>query len=351
MLLVALGGLCTSCTSDDDDLSSSQIVGTWYGTRSYYNPVGGTKYQYLTMTFNASGRGYLEYEAPNSFSAASFDYEVHGSKIVCEGVRGYDEGEIEYDFTMTLEIEDDRLIPLDKYSNFILTKDNSVVIDESGSELIDQSQQLQQIWVEEKGNEVIILKNNGKYEEYILSAPFSTTYTRNYSGYYSYDSIKQTITFGKATWSIKALDDYNLVISQGDTTLRYKKGDFSDIPNDFNLKGYLTSGRVWDSGKHTFVFYDDGFVQYSLSSDVFIGSYGRSILSAKGKFIVSGNTIICDYENVRWDGSEYSEYQNLFPGWVANKPCSREYEVKVVSDKILHITMPDGKTLSFKPRH
>lgn len=154
MLLVTLGGLCTSCTSDDDDISNSNsnIVGKWYGTRTYYNPVGGTKYIYITITFNSNGSGELEYEAPTSFSNANFFYKVRGNRIECEGVRVYSDGEIDYDFKMTLEIEGDRLIPIDNYSNFILTKDNSVITDLSGNEIADQSQQLYQIWVEENGN-------------------------------------------------------------------------------------------------------------------------------------------------------------------------------------------------------
>lgn len=132
MLLCAV--MLVSCDKDDEP-SKSEIIGTWYGTRSYYNPAGGTKYQYLTIKFEANGTGSLEYEAPTSYSVAQFTYSVKKDIITCVGAYANSYGDIESDFEISLRIEGDRLIPLNRYTLFILTKDNSVMTDSNGNEV------------------------------------------------------------------------------------------------------------------------------------------------------------------------------------------------------------------------
>lgn len=124
-----------SCSKDDGPGGDSRVVGSWYGIHSYYNPAGGTKYQYLTLTFDSDGTGNMEYESPVSYSAAKFFYKVDGNRVYCEGAYADTYGDIADDFTMTLRIENDRLIPENRYSMFILTRDGSVVTDGNGNEI------------------------------------------------------------------------------------------------------------------------------------------------------------------------------------------------------------------------
>ncbi len=64
MLMIAglVSMMAFSC-SKDESAASKNIEGEWYGISTYYNPAGGTKYRYLTMTFE-SGRGTLVFESP-----------------------------------------------------------------------------------------------------------------------------------------------------------------------------------------------------------------------------------------------------------------------------------------------
>ena len=125
-----------SCSGDEP---SSTYVGSWYGTRCYYNPVGGTKWQYITVELYADNSGYLEYEAPTSITIATFVWKVKGEYIECNGVSGNSAEEATDDFSMKMKIEGDRLIPVDKFNVFILTKDNSVVTDGDGNEIVNDS--------------------------------------------------------------------------------------------------------------------------------------------------------------------------------------------------------------------
>lgn len=70
---------------DKNEPNADSIVGSWYGTRTYYNPAGGTKYQYLSISFESNGTETLEYESPVSYSVAKFAYEVNGNKYHVKG--------------------------------------------------------------------------------------------------------------------------------------------------------------------------------------------------------------------------------------------------------------------------
>lgn len=128
----------TSCSSDDD-AASPDIIGSWYGTRKYNNPVSGTKYQYITITFNSDHSGTLEYESPVSVSYAIFSWSVSGSIITCRGAYADTYGDAASDFTMQIEIKGDRLYPLNNYSSFILTRNGDVITDGNGNETKNSS--------------------------------------------------------------------------------------------------------------------------------------------------------------------------------------------------------------------
>lgn len=123
----------TSCGGDDDDNMQSSLIGKWYGTITYYNPVGGTKYQYITVELRANHTGSLEYEAPTSYSLAEFQWSQSGNIVKCNGVYASSTGSQETDFTMTLKISGDRLYPQGRFDRFILTKDNSITTDTEGN--------------------------------------------------------------------------------------------------------------------------------------------------------------------------------------------------------------------------
>lgn len=136
MVLILFGG----CNKEDNN-DISMVEGKWYGIRSYYNPVGGTKYQYLTITFNANKTGELEYESPVSYAISYFTYSIKGNKIYCYGVKADTYEDNAYEYTLELEIVGDRLYPKTQYQYFILTKDGSVVTDGDGNEIKNNNDQ------------------------------------------------------------------------------------------------------------------------------------------------------------------------------------------------------------------
>lgn len=141
MLLFATLSLAVCACGSSDDEPVADLTGTWYGTRSYYNPASGTRYQYLTVTLSADKTGCLEYEAPTSYTIAYFKWKKSGDYVQCDGVSGNSDGEASTDFSMKMKISADRLIPVDRYSVFILTRDNSVMTDGNGNEITNDSSQ------------------------------------------------------------------------------------------------------------------------------------------------------------------------------------------------------------------
>jgi len=131
---IAICVLSQSCSKDDEPGSDpSEILGSWYGTIKYYNH--GTKYQYITLRFNESYIGELEVETPVSYLVGSFEYTYSGNKIVCNGVTVNSNGDTDTNFSMTLTKKGDRLLPQDRFSVFILTRDGSVITDTEGNEI------------------------------------------------------------------------------------------------------------------------------------------------------------------------------------------------------------------------
>ena len=235
-----------SC-SDKDEPNVESVVGSWYGTRTYYNPAGGTKYQYLTMSFESNGTGTLEYESPVSYSVAKFTYKINGGNITCSGAYANTYGDLESDFTMTLSIEGDRLIPTNKYSQFILTRDNSVMTDGDGNEVIDQSNLLQQVWISTSGETITIFEES-TYIEYVLSSPYSKTYTSRYEGAYSYNVARKLINLNGTQFDIISLTStfLSLKSEKSGKIFNYNVGSASDIPiNEEELYSGTINGHEW----------------------------------------------------------------------------------------------------------
>lgn len=233
MMLLFIAIAVASCGGDDDP-ASSEVVGTWYGTRVYYNPVSGKKYQYLTISFESNGTGDLEYEAPTSYTAANFTYKVKNGSVICSGASANTSGDVSSDFTMTLNIEGERLIPTDHYTQFILTRDNSVMTDGNGHEVVDWSSWLQHVWVATDGSTVVVFDDD-TYDEYILTSPFAKTYSSHSSGRYTCDPSIRLLTIGGTQLEVLSIGDnfLSLIRKYDNEWLQYNRGSESDIPTRY----------------------------------------------------------------------------------------------------------------------
>ena len=222
--------LLPSC-GNEDGLSNDSIIGSWYGTRTYYNPAAGTKYQYLTIRFESNGTGSLEYESPVSFSAAKFMYTINGKNIECRGAYANTYGEVDGDFQMTLKIDGNRLLPDDQFGFFILTKDNSVMTDGNGNEIINQSEALQQVWIDSDGKTVVKF-NSSTYDEWVLTTAFAGTYSAHYEGTYSYDPARRIINLNGSNFEIIVLSSSVLSMQHVNSgkVFNYNRGTEKDIP-------------------------------------------------------------------------------------------------------------------------
>ncbi|MGM9816669.1 MAG: hypothetical protein ACI304_06380 [Lepagella sp.] len=124
LLMLLPMSILTSC-SDDSGMSTDDLVGNWYGKRTYTNN-GATKSQYLYLTLKSNKTGTMEYESPVSYSTAYFTWKVSGNKLICKGAYAstYDTDE---DWTLECLIEDNKLKPSPnggQFSEFTLTKSN-----------------------------------------------------------------------------------------------------------------------------------------------------------------------------------------------------------------------------------
>lgn len=168
-----------SACEKSEDIYPYDIVGSWKGTRTYNNPVGGIKYQYLYLDFYDDGTGKMEYESPVSYSIAYFEYSVSSNIVRCKGAYADTYGDVASDFQMTLTLEGDRLIPNDRFPDFILTKDGSVITDGNGEEIKDPSDEESEDKVNDELSKVV--KDNVKISAY-------------YSNYYAHIKIEHTLT-------------------------------------------------------------------------------------------------------------------------------------------------------------
>lgn len=354
-LAVIISFAISSCSGDDDSPATKDISGSWSGTQAYTNPVSGTKYKYLTLTFNAGGKGDLTYESPVGYSYGIFSYTVINNQVKCTGVWATtDDDTVDTDFTMTLEIHGDRLIPIDRYSGFILTIDNSVITDDQGNELIDGSHLLPGVWISTDNSAILEFHDLNKYTLYQIDSDDRNSYSYSVSGEYSYDFLRNILIIGNSRNEVRTLNASELIMMNLDTynLLSFKRGTSNDIPKGADIKDYLyNAALLWSSAssKETFKFNKNGNVVYWERSNVQVGSWGKACLTAQGTYSVNNKTIICNFTDVSWEGGNYSQYANIFSGWEYNKPCTKTYTVTKAADGILELITPDGYTIRLHP--
>lgn len=354
LLLILLPLATISCGKDDDNLQED-IVGTWYGIRSYYNPVGGTKYQYLTIKFESNRLGSLEYESPVSYAAAKFTYSVHENKIICQGAYANTNGDISEDFNMILRIEGDRLIPIDTYSMFILTRDGSVETDGYGDEVIDDSQLIYGVWVH-SSNEVVIVFDYSKFTEYTLLSASSNIYKKKTEGSFSYDYRQKYILINGARFNILSLTENSLQIKSesSNTIYNYKRGTEANIPsNGESSEDYRTLLELplyWKDNNRvrSFSFHHSNQVFYGEESSKPYGSWGYIFLNAKGTYWISGNEINCVFDDVSWqDGKSGSK--DYFPDWVCGEKNLKVFTIENINTESMKLRFENGKSYYFYP--
>lgn len=108
-----------ACSDDDDGNIPNYLVGLWYGE---HTSSLGTAYLYVDFYSNSTGELYLE-SPTGAFTQAYFDYSVSGDIVNCNGasvstIGGGGSGE----WDMKFRLENERLIPINQYTTFILTK-------------------------------------------------------------------------------------------------------------------------------------------------------------------------------------------------------------------------------------
>lgn len=338
-LMVALG--IAACSDDADEPTLNNLVGDWSGTSVYHNPVSGMKYRYLNISFEANGTGDFQYEAPTSLTVGYFTYSVKNNEVRCTGARAYSDGDVDEDFSMTLRIEGDRLIPLDKYDNFILTRDGSVTTDSNGNELIDHSEDIEGVWLNQ--GEVLVLEY-GRYTLYQVAS--DTGYSSKSSGEYTYDYISKRFVLGITTYDVVFVNEKSMRLKNAATgnIIDLKRGSQSDVPQEANIAEMIINHH-WCSkdNKYTFGFFSNGnATHYIEQSDIRVGSWGKAVLSAKGTFSMDGNKVICRYTDIYWEGGKYSDYKNIFPGWTYEGTRTKTYYVSEYYDEGVKLVDADG---------
>lgn len=357
LLVASITGLLTTACSDSSDNNNDNdsanhydLSGTWYGTRYYINN-SAVKYQYITLSLNSDKTGSMEYEAPESFSAAKFTWKVNGDKLICTGAYANTYGEVSGDYTLECRIENDRLIPLNQYSVFILTKDNSVMTDGDGNEVInpeDQVYMLQNVWVAEDKTSVIEFYPGGEYDEYVLTSPGAKDFSEFHTGKYQFDPLHKTLTINTSLWNVVNLNETSLILQRDSRRMAYKIGSRANIPTQSDIKAYLISTFMWSDSrsKYSFRFTDDGTVIYTENSGKRYGSYGEIVLRADGYYSVSGSTVTCNFTEVSWEYGATGT-ANWFPGWKYESACIKKYIVKVCPSSSIEVTFPDSKVIYF----
>lgn len=103
--------LATSSCSDDDGPASdiSWLVNEWWiGEHTYYNPVSGTKTNYVYFKFLDNGRGEYALETQTNYVEGYFRYHISGNTISCTGITGGTDGGFDTSWSATLTISDNR---------------------------------------------------------------------------------------------------------------------------------------------------------------------------------------------------------------------------------------------------
>lgn len=336
----------TSCDKEDEPIAD--ITGNWSGESRYYNPASGTKSQYLSIDFFKDGTGELSYEAPTSSSIAYFTYNISGSMIHCSGSWGsLSDGSIDTNFQLNIRIDEDRLIPLDRFKNFILTRDGSIITTLEGEEIIDHSKTLENaVWISDDNSSVLTFDGDHTYTKYILSSR-KGSYVHTFSGSYYYDAVRNIINFDGEVHDISFTliqDGFSYRKKDGDKWYYYHKGTSSDIPWKIDIPGRLLYHRFWHARDRHLTFYD-GIVVYFETGDK-VGSYGTVTLLAKGTFEITDYSLTCRFTEVDWEYS--SSYPNMFPDWEAGKAVTKQYRIEM-NDEYLIMEDSKGKKYYYEP--
>lgn len=337
LLCTIFVSLLTACGNDDESLAT-ELQGTWIGCHAYNNPVGGLKKNYLYITFKDGKTGDITYEGVSSYAYGVFTYRVSGNTIKCSGAwASTNDGEAS-EFTLTLEIQGDRLIPIDKFTAFILTRDGSVITDGDGNEAIDYSNLIVGVWL--SSNQVVEF-DYSTYTIYNMSS--STSYSTKETGSYSYDYITKKLKVGSVFYDVVTVNENSLSLrNSSGNTLNFRRGSIDDIPKEVNIRDLLISAMGWSTsnGSDFFGFFDNGVTTYIKQSD----SNRNDCLSARGSYSVQGNKVTCYYDDISWERGKYPEYANIFPGWKYGGTKTKIYYIyENSSDVIKIVDSEDGK--------
>ncbi|MCM1067598.1 MAG: hypothetical protein NC418_08520 [Muribaculaceae bacterium] len=342
----------TSCSQDDDLGTPTSVIGDWVGISYYNNPVGGTKKQELYMQFNADNSGSLEFRGSTQTAFAYFTYRESKNIISCKGAYASTSGNSDSDFEMDLKHEGDRLYPLSKYPQFILTQDGSVMTDSNGNEIANNESYLHGVWIREGGLNIIYFYNDGKtYEEFILDAPGSSSYTSHSTGNYNYHPIAKTLQIGTSLYSINSLTASTMVLQNKATgnVYKYTKGRSSDLPKVDDIRNILVNGYVWStgSGKGSVVYWfnEDGrCIRHGISTSKFNGDYG--IMSAQGSFSVNAGKVSAKFTDISFKPSAAAAD---FPKWKDVSSRTETFTVTILdfaNYKKIRITFDDNSSMT-----
>lgn len=233
IILTLILPLLMAC-SDDEDALMSNISGHWSGTMAYYNPASGAKYQYLNVDFYENGTGKLEHQSPVSISIGYFSYTVKQNRISVKGGWGSSYGDIDEDFSLTFNIEGDRLKPVEMYSNFILTRDGSVMTNSDGQEM-PSPDSIEGVWVEDKGYSVVRFYLNGTCDEYIRSTPWADRYSELNHVRYEFMPFSNRLNIDGTVWEVTSYNpDAVLLLFHDRSFLNFRRGTIEDIPSRSN---------------------------------------------------------------------------------------------------------------------
>lgn len=344
-----------SCGDDNESNDLSQIIGSWYGTHSYYNPAGGTKYQYLTVSFDSNGLGSLEYESPVSISFANFTYSVQRNIIKCQGAYANSDGDWGSDFDMSLRIEGDRLIPIDRYTSFILTRDGSVETGGDGDEVIDDSEYIYGVWLHNDGGVVLVLDRTS-FTEYTLMSGSTSVYRKKTEGSFSYNYRQNYILINNYQYDIVSLTKNSLQLQSTDTKklYNYNRGTESDIPNNgedtTDYRAILELALMWKDDTRSFVFHHSNQIAYYENSSKSYGSWGPISLVATGTYYIYGKNIYCSFSDVSWQDGK-SGAKDYFPGWVCGEEVTKVFSIESISTECLWLRHENGKTYYLYPTY
>ncbi len=348
--------IISSCEKDDDSpRPQDSIVGTWYGIRSYINPVSGIQYQYLTISFDSNGIGILEYEGPITYSLATFTYSIQNDTIICHGSDMDADGYWSEDFNMTLKIEGDRLIPTDRFSMFILTRDGSVETDGNGEEIIDDSQLIYGVWLHNSGKVVLVFDYSNFTEYSLLSDPRNVYYKKT-EGSFSYNYRQKYVNIGDVYYNVVNLtnNSLQLKLEGSNKTYNYTRGTEADIPSNgegmVDYKVLLELPRFWGDDKdiRTIVFNNSNQVTYYETSSKPYGSWGHISLIASGTYWVVDKEINCVFDDVYWEGGT-SGSKNYFPDWTCGEKNFKIFTIENINTESLKLKFDDGNSYYFCP--